>query len=94
MADRAGLFFLLSGLVVLLMSVLLLPAFDRADVPAVLVLGLVCGAIGTLVCTASEGPKAYILMGKQESSVAYPPTAEACGLSSTPELPERPVQLK
>lgn len=54
MADRAGLFLLLSGVVVLLMSVLLLPAFDKADVPAVLVLGIVCGAIGTLICAAIE----------------------------------------
>lgn len=86
-ADRAGLFLLLSGVVALLMSVLLLPAFDKADVPAVLVLGIICGAIGTIVCAASEEPKGYVWMGKQEGS-AHPPTADACGLSSTPELPE------
>lgn len=58
-ADRTGLFLLLSGIVVLLMSVLLLPALDKSDVPTVLVLGIVCGPIGTVVCAASEQPKGY-----------------------------------
>lgn len=87
-ADRAGLFLFLSSVVALLMGVLLLPAFDKADVPAVLLLGIVCGAIGTIVCAASEEPKGFIWMGKQESSSAHPPTADAYGLNSTPELPE------
>lgn len=86
-ADRAGLFLFLSGVVALIMGVLLLPALDKADVPALLLLGIVCGAIGTMVCAASEEPKRFIWMGKQESS-AHPPTADVGRLNSTPELPE------
>jgi hypothetical protein len=88
-ADRAGLFLLLSGAVVLLMSVLLLPGFDKSEVPAVLLLGMVCGAIGTLIFVATEEPRCCVWIGKQESGgVGHSPIVEPhalCALSSTPE---------
>ncbi|RMM39030.1 hypothetical protein ALQ79_200518 [Pseudomonas amygdali pv. lachrymans] len=88
-ADRAGLFLLLSGAVVLLMSVLLMPGLDKSDVPAILLLGMVCGAIGTLIFVATEEPKCCVWIGKQESGgLGHSPIVEpraVCASSSTPE---------